>query len=390
MQTAFAALSLVATVQAAQQWNNVASPDFDKVTEALSIAFAPDGKTGFTGVGINGVGTQILKTTDGGSSWNKVWPDNTTQNPANLFLGAACRGRTSAVITGVITEQWTADGNTFKPSTNDFVTPAQDAGNVPDGDFGITINNGKYNGIATSKTGLSWTNFDYGANATLFPSRYGSWPTATTWYATGGNFPTSNTNEMLIPHTSKLARTKEGRFEWTYGDKAPLQDPVDCSVDPTNCYSAGVFKTADAGKTWTQVYSDINNGTNIYPNDIDCFDANHCVMVMEGARCQIKVTTDGGATWTKTMDDSDTACSLIYAKMLSTTEIWVAGGHLSAVNFEGRFWHSTDGGATWVKEAHKAIYVLDLDMSPVFGYALALDASGSGITLLSYTASDEE
>ena len=51
---------------ATNHWNNVVSPDFEQVTTAFGIGFAPDGQTGYTGVGLNDLGSQIWKTNDAG------------------------------------------------------------------------------------------------------------------------------------------------------------------------------------------------------------------------------------------------------------------------------------------------------------------------------------
>ena len=53
------------------------------------------------------------------------------------------------------------------------------------------------------------------------------------------------------------------------------------------------------------------------------------------------------------MHDTDSACSLVSVRMLSEKEIWVSGGHMTYADFEGRFWHSLDGGKTFTKEAQK-------------------------------------
>ena len=45
---------------------------------------------------INGVGTEIWKTTNGGSNWTSVWPDQDTKATFNLFLSAAATSTTSA------------------------------------------------------------------------------------------------------------------------------------------------------------------------------------------------------------------------------------------------------------------------------------------------------
>jgi photosystem II stability/assembly factor-like uncharacterized protein len=373
------------TLAQAQHWTPIDSPDFNQVTEALSVSFADDGVTGYSGVGINGVGSQIFKTTDGAKTWTSVWPDADTKNPGNLFLASATKSTTQTVVTGVLVNEFTTDGTKFTGSSNDFLSPAQDVEIMKGGDFATVLFGGKVNGVAISRTGAVWTNHDMGVNSTLWPARYGSFPSASTWYVSAGNFPTSNVDN-LHEHNSKFGRDKStGRVHYTF-DRSNLGDPVNCSEDPTNCYSAGVFKTTDAGSTWQQVYSNINTGDNIYPNDIDCFDESNCVMAVEGDTCRIVYTNDGGSTWNEAQRDTDSACSLIYVAMLSASETWVAGGHLSALDFEGRYWHSTDSSATYTKEAVKGLYILDLDMGANFGYSLGLTASGSGVQLLGYTA----
>ena len=53
--------------------------------------------------------------------------------------------------------------------------------------------------------------------------------------------------------------------------------------------------------------------------------------------------------------------------------------------FEGRFWHSLDGGDTWTKEAIKGLYyIFSFDMtSKESGYSVAL-TQASGVQLLKY------
>ena len=50
----------------------------------------------------------------------------------------------------------------------------------------------------------------------------------------------------------------------------------------------------------------------------------------------------------------------------------------------GRFWHTLDGGDTWVLEAIKGLYIFSFDLvSKESGYAVALTAQ-SGVQLLKY------
>jgi hypothetical protein len=49
------------------------------------------------------------------------------------------------------------------------------------------------------------------------------------------------------------------------------------------------------------------------------------------------------------MHDPDSHASLVAVRMLDEKEGWVSGGEMTNA-FEGRFWHTLDGGDTWTKE----------------------------------------
>ena len=177
--------------------------------------------------------------------------------------------------------------------------------------------------------------------------------------------------------TSHIALT-QGKFELVETTAAAADNgPVNCSVDTQNCYSAGIYVTNDAGATWTTVYESVNDGKNVYPNQIDCASETHCVAAMEGpAHCSIIVTKDGGKHWIETLKDTERACSLVAVRMLDEKEGWVSGGNLGGgpSGFEGRFWHTQDGGDTWVKEAAAGQYIVSFDLvGPSSGHAVALD-----------------
>ena len=127
---------------------------------------------------------------------------------------------------------------------------------------------------------------------------------------------------------------------------------------------------------------------NVYPNGIHCISEDNCVAVLEGDSARIIVTKDGGKTWNETMTDMDPHSSLFAVRMLSEDEVWVAGGHPSG-QFEGRFWHSLDGGNTWKKTAFPGTYILSLDMQSAasVGYAVALTSQNpAGVKLFKYQA----
>jgi hypothetical protein len=63
-----------------------------------------------------------------------------------------------------------------------------------DGNFAIVFSGGSIDkptgGVALSKDGKEWNNIEMQpANISVYPPRYGAYPTASTWYLTAGNFP---------------------------------------------------------------------------------------------------------------------------------------------------------------------------------------------------------
>lgn len=354
-------------------WKGISSPSFMGVSEALAVAFTADGTTGYCGAGDNNVGALIIKTVDSGLTWTQVFPTGAKPD-FNIFLAAGVKSATEAVVSGVLFQTYTTDGQTFNSSKDDFLDPAQDIAVTPGGTYGLPYV-GNTCGMGTSEDGEVWKLFDMKANCTIYPPRYISMPSNDVWYISAGNFPTSSSPVKQRHVNHKLAIDLDTRTRlWKFGSQA---DPVPCSVDPTNCYSAGLFKTTNAGKSWTMVYSDLAN--NIYPNGINCFSEQHCIAAVEGDTCQILVTFDGGKTWTVANKDTDPSCSLTYVQMISDTEAWVGGGYLkSALNFKGRFWHTLDGGKTWTVEEIKGFYIVDIDMpAPTVGFAVGLTDNGA-------------
>jgi len=365
-----------------EHWAPINSPTFQEQSVVINVAFSADGTTGFAGAGQNNIGATIIKSTDSGKTWNVVWPSNTSKPGLDLWLASATKNKLEAVTSGVLNQAWTVTGGKFEPSVNLFASPSQDAQVLGgSGDFVLVGAFEKANGIATSKTGLEWTKFDMGINKTVFPARYGAFPSASVHYVTAGAFPSSNSNNEH-PVNHRLSVLRDSMSYRLNTGKLDFSDPVSCDVDPTNCYSAKIMKTTDGGKTWASVYEDTTN--NIYPNGIHCSSEEHCVAVVEGETCRILVTRDGGKTWNETMHDTDTASSLMASHMIDENEGWVAGGHLAPLDFEGRFWHTLDGGATWTKEAIKGLYIISFDLvSGTAGYSVGLTAS-SGVQLIGY------
>jgi hypothetical protein len=278
----------------------------------------------------------------------------------------------SAVVSGAIFQSHTTDGEHFL-NGGPVLCPAQDIGVIPGSDdFALLAQCTKGQGVYRSSDGgatyAAVTIPETLLNATYEIVRYGAFPSATTWYVTAGTFPNTNSARRRDNEQRQRRRVTHrltvgaDHFEFNADHAAAPQDgPVDCSADPMNCFSAAIVKTTDAGKTWTKVYENINTGDNIYANGIHCASEDHCVAVVEGDTSRILLTRDGGKTWKEARHDDDKASSLVAVRMLDEKEGWVSGGEMSNA-FEGRFWHTLDGGDTWVKEAIKGLYTFSFDM----------------------------
>jgi photosystem II stability/assembly factor-like uncharacterized protein len=76
----------------------------------MPLADVCDGRiAGWVSGADNSVAALVLKTTDGGQSWT-----TTDSKPAAMFLGNACkRGGSNVVAAGLLTTQYSTDGDKF-------------------------------------------------------------------------------------------------------------------------------------------------------------------------------------------------------------------------------------------------------------------------------------
>ena len=178
--------------------------------------------------------------------------------------------------------------------------------------------------------------------------RYASEPDTATIYVTAGMW--NSTDEVRPSPRAPFAAVR-------VSEEGKVSHETARAGDSEQGWWAQVAKSEDGGKTFTVVFESIDEG--YYPNQIDCADADHCVFVMEGIGSpKVMTTTDGGSTWTEFLVDTKST-SLMAAKMVSTTEAWVAGG-----GDTGRMWHSTDL-SNWEEntvDAGDAVSLTDFDI----------------------------
>jgi len=73
------------------------------------------------------------KSSSGGSNWTSVFPDSSTKEKFNLFLGGAAISTEKALITGAVAQTYSTDGTKFQESVKDVLSPSQDAEVTPGG-----------------------------------------------------------------------------------------------------------------------------------------------------------------------------------------------------------------------------------------------------------------
>jgi hypothetical protein len=192
--------------------------------------------------------------------------------------------------------------------------------------------------------------------------RYGSFPTADTWYVTSGMWPaySSTEGDHVYQFSSKLNVDKKTAKFYMSNSTSVTKGKG------TTGYWGKISKTSDGGETWSTVFSS-SPDDGYYFNSIACSDANTCVAVTEGDNhpdYRAYLTTDGGATWTDTLSASgvvpDNQVSMMGAGWISATEGWLAGTAKSGPALVGTFFKTADGGKTFTLAQVMTIILLCL------------------------------
>jgi photosystem II stability/assembly factor-like uncharacterized protein len=341
-------LALVAFASAAQ-WTTTTNPF---ATIAFDVSFV-DVNNGMTPVDINGQGSFVWITKDGGKNWTPA-PE---MDPAALYIGGAM----AAVYNGVVTEPaivYASDETDHWNFTASIVEPtatwtSQNVETFANGMFAATGGDPDVGeGVIVSEDGGATFVFS-GTTGMTTQARYGAFPSATTWYVSGGEWPRRQhaigTHESLVRELSSrihYVRSDAGYQQRVTDVNAPLHDETD-----PNGWKAQIIKSTDGGKTWTTVFS---SDGKFYFNQISCGDVNTCCAVGEADNgtapgVRVHCTKDGGATWTQTLFHAGADYSGLALQFTpgSSTEVWAPIGNLVADNFGTIFYRSTDGGATW-------------------------------------------
>eukprot|EP00940_MAST-03C_sp_MAST-3C-sp2_P002433 g2433.t1 len=360
-----------------------------KTFSAITIGIAfEDDTTGWTSHTDGSSAINIVKTTDGGQTWNNV-ANNTGLHVIMMGVAAAKKGVlpiTNVATTGVAASEYSIDGDDFKTSVL-LTLESQDIDFAPNGITGQMTVAGT-NGPCVSHTGGALYECHKVPLKNKGTGRYVATPSKDVVYLTAGSWPASPAPTPTGTfHVSRNLRVDTNTFEAQLG-------PLSSNVEDGEGYTAELWKSTNGGKNWTNLISD--EGA-YYFNDIDCFDETHCVAVGEGfgedgstaPGARIYVTSDGETFDLVYTMNTTGAESLMAAAMLSETEMWAGGttktgGLLAPV----LALHSTDGGKTWTNEDNgiigQMITAFDF-VSPTHAYATTVNALQVS-SLLEYVA----
>ncbi len=252
--------------------------------DRIKDAYFKDSLNGI-GVGSNGFSREyVLKTSDGGETWNASSP--------NFAFGLTAL----SVLDNVI----------YALGTSSHVLKSTDFGDTwqlvhqkaPSSIYGIQFIGGK--GYAVSNNGDFYLNSDGTGNEWQIIS------SALENECFAMKFVTPDTG-FILKENAHIVKTTDGGYSW----KTVLPASEFSSRNRVGGISFGdlntgyawgsivdygdyyIFKTTDQGETWTQIYN--IGGPGYISGDIIAFDAGNAVLL--GPDLWTLRTTDGGATW---------------------------------------------------------------------------------------------
>jgi len=186
-------------------------------------------------------------------------------------------------------------------------------------------------------------------------------------------------NEGWVVGWSKIYHTSDGGQNWEQQSRpyalGDLQDVF--FIDHDTGWVVGhyeiIFKTTDGGENWIKVSSDIFSDFNFLA--VHFSNALHgCLvggMVMESDTCLIKVTEDGGNTWTDTSP----------ANVNRLTDVYFINQDTGfACGYDGNIIKTTDGGYTWELKYEKSGFTLHHIYFYTDEYGIAFGSSYYAVT----------
>jgi hypothetical protein len=224
--------------------------------------------------------------------------------------------------------------------------------------------------------------------------RYGAFPSESTWYITAGMWNTDQSSNSTVTDGAKWHIKSNSGFGHRLtknvhiGERSTKkvhrsvkQAPVKGKGDSATGWWGSIYKTTDAGATFTNVYNSPADAL-WYFNMISCGSESTCFAAAEGDNyVGLWVTTDGGANWTESWTSTE-GQGLMACKMTSATDGYFAPTIKNGRAVEVPFYYTTDAGATWtLTQTLSNALVMDLDQVGTLGVATLLNTVTSQMEL---------
>jgi photosystem II stability/assembly factor-like uncharacterized protein len=318
-----------------------------------AIAFI-DNQTSIA-VGINGT---ILRSVDGGASWDKVdsgiqsWLTSLAVLDNNRIIAVGSNGTILRSVDGGAS--WAqVDSGSQSPLTSLAIL---DKDHIIAAGYDGTI-------LRSNDGGTSWTKIEssnqsplsslaaldnnliiaVGDKGTILRSddRGASWAQAdSATQSLLSSLAVLDKNHIIAAgYDGTILRSDDGGASWGKVDSGTQSELISLTVlDKNSIIAVGfegtILRSDDRGDSWAQV----DNGTQSSFNSLAVLDNNHIIAV--GSSGSILRSDDGGESWSQV--DSGTQSSLTTLTVLDSNHIIVLGE-------TGTILHSVDGGDSWAK-----------------------------------------
>lgn len=323
------------------------------------------------------------------------WSRNSLASGLVLDVAASSGNKVAVAATFSKIEVSNDKGATWTPVPQ-VVGLSQSVDNFDGDSFAVAgqfaSRDGGFSGVAVSTDGAAseWNLYPVDGATSM---RYGAYPSANTWFLTEGLWDTNTTAQAssLRAFENLVEDEREMSSFLSLGSRRSRHTHMKTVHDDSaSGWFGNIWKTTDAGKTFTKVYSTADTDM-WYFNQISCSSESNCVAVGEGQSADgtsltvALMTSDGGATWTK--QEFSTYASLMACKMVSDTEVWIAPLEAGRGKFQTDFLHSTDGGKTYTSaQSLTNCYSTDVEADPsgALVASTCLNAAGTSSTVAFY------
>jgi photosystem II stability/assembly factor-like uncharacterized protein len=316
-----------------------------------------DSNIGFIG----GTKSTLLKTMDGGNSWQNILPSG-TEELLDVYFHDELHGFISKEHVLLRTSD---GGNTWDTSYSGQVHP-KDVHFVNDtvgffgGRYGTYYFQTQNNGETWSQVEISPAIENFEINSILFITKEIGF--------IAGVVSNPGSYDYFI------LKTTDGGITWSvvntdyYIEVSRLyffNDEIGYAVGPRIMYDNKILRTLDCGATWQECTMPY---TYWILNDL-CF-SDEGIGFCVGAYGQVIKSNDWGENWERTNYAAVHAASINDAQIVDDSTVFIAVTGYGGGVPEGSLYKSTDGGNTWSGILNSGDFVSLDFLSPEFGYAL--------------------